>query len=152
MTGTIAWNYLANLPMEEVVAWVIVVAAIVGGIIAGGKRLYKLFEAYKNMTQANKDLKDKVNQHDDTLKDIYQSLRSIQTSLQEQKDVNMRQLRSSIVQICEMAIKAKNITLTQNKMLQELFDEYKTVFNGDGWIEALVQRVRKLPVSGNQSL
>ena len=80
---------------------------------------------------------------------VNESLAKINKRLDEQSDVNLKQVRHTIVHTCYDAIAAGEIQVGKLKSLEEMFDEYLNVFHGNGYVKSLVERVRKLPVVGS---
>ena len=98
------WDLLSSIPIGTIVAWIVVICAIITVLCTGAIKLYKVFTKYKEMK--DKDLKqtEVIINHDNTLREIEKSLQSINKSLEEQKEVNLKQIRHTIVHTCEEAL------------------------------------------------
>ena len=142
------WGLLAQLPVGTLVSWGIVIIAIATAIVAGVTKLYKGFTKYKEYKEKNENLEETLKEHDATLAEINDSLKKITLSLEEQKEVNFRQIRYAIAHTCDDAIAAKCISAGKLRSLEEMYEEYQDVFHGNGYIKTLMIKVRKLPITG----
>ena len=142
------WDLLSSIPIGTIVAWIIVICAIITVLCTGAIKLYKVFTKYKEMK--DKDLKqtEVIINHDNTLREIEKSLQSINKSLEEQKEVNLKQIRHTIVHTCEEALEKGEISINKLRSLEEMYEEYVEIFHGNGYVKTLMERVRKLPIVG----
>lgn len=142
------WDMLAGISMGTVVAWIIVLSTILTIVSSVAIRLYRLFSKYKNLKDENEEQKKLLQEHEQVLSKIDKTLESIKLSLDEQRDVNLKQIRHVIVDICSDAIKDEYIGVNKLRILEEMYSEYVDVFHGNGYVKTLVSKVRKLPVKG----
>lgn len=142
------WDLLSSIPIGTIVAWIVVICAIITVLCTGSIKLYKVFTKYKEMK--DKDLKqtEVIINHDNTLREIEKSLQSINKSLKEQKEVNLKQIRHTIVHTCEEALEKGEISINKLRSLEEMYEEYVEIFHGNGYVKTLMERVRKLPIVG----
>ena len=142
------WDLLSSIPIGTIVAWIVVICAIITVLCTGAIKLYKVFTKYKEMK--DKDLKqtEVIINHDNTLREIEKSLQSINKSLKEQKEVNLKQIRHTIVHTCEEALEKGEISINKFRSLEEMYEEYVEIFHGNGYVKTLMERVRKLPIVG----
>ena len=142
------WDLLSSIPIGTIVAWIVVICAIITVLCTGAIKLYKVFTKYKEMK--DKDLKqtEVIINHDNTLREIEKSLQSINKSLEEQKEVNLKQIRHAIVHTCEEALEKGEISINKLRSLEEMYEEYVEIFHGNGYVKTLMERVRKLPIVG----
>ena len=143
------WETLAAIPIGTFVAWVVVIAAIISSIAGATIKLYKLFERYHKISEENEQQKKLLTEYGDAIKKINSSLDDVKKSLTEQRDVNLKQIRHEIVRTCDEALQSGTITASAFKSLEELYDEYKNVFGGNGYVKSLVAKVRQLPITGS---
>lgn len=143
------WSTLSGITIGSLVAWCVVVVVIITTIVKGVIKLYTFFDKYKQLKEENANQSKLIKEHDETLKSINESLAKINKRLDEQSDVNLKQVRHTIVHTCYDAIAAGEIQIGKLKSLEEMFDEYLNVFHGNGYVRSLVERVRKLPVVGS---
>lgn len=142
------WDYLSGLPVGTIVSWIVVVCAIVAAICFGAIKLYKVFSKYSKIKADDEKQKEIIKEHDDVLKGVKLSLDCIKTSLDEQREINLRQIRYSIVHTCDEALSAGHISAGKLKSLEELYDEYDHVFHANGYARTMVIKTRELPVVG----
>ena len=142
------WDLLSSIPIGTIVAWIVVIYAIITVLCTGAIKLYKVFTKYKETK--DKDLKqtEVIINHDNTLREIEKSLQSINKSLEEQKEVNLKQIRHTIVHTCEEALEKGEISINKLRSLEEMYEEYVEIFHGNGYVKTLMERVRKLPIVG----
>lgn len=143
------WSTLSGITIGSLVAWCVVIVVIITTIVKGVIKLYTFFDKYKQLKEENANQSKLIKEHDETLKSINESLAKINKRLDEQSDVNLKQVRHTIVHTCYDAIAAGEIQVGKLKSLEEMFDEYLNVFHGNGYVKSLVERVRKLPVVGS---
>ena len=143
------WSTLSGITIGSLVAWCVVIVIIITTIVKGVIKLYTFFDKYKQLKEENVNQSKLIKEHDETLKSINESLAKINKRLDEQSDVNLKQVRHTIVHTCYDAIAAGEIQVGKLKSLEEMFDEYLNVFHGNGYVKSLVERVRKLPVVGS---
>ena len=142
------WDLLSGIPVGTIVAWIAVICAIIAALCTGTIKLYKIFTKYKEMKDKDKKQTEIIESHDATLKAIDETLQSIQKSLDEQKDVNLKQIRHTIVHTCEDALEKGEISINKLRSLEEMYEEYVEIFHGNGYVKTLVMRVRKLKIVG----
>ena len=82
------------------------------------------------------------------IEEIDKSLKTMNKSLDEQKEVNLKQIRHTIVHTCEDALEKGEISINKLRSLEEMYDEYVDIFHGNGYVKTLVMRVRKLKIVG----
>lgn len=145
---TPVWGMLFNLTIGQVVAWIAVIAAIIAGIVAATIKLYKAFSKVKALKDADTDKTETLKKHDEMMDKICDRLDGIQKALDEQKDVNLKQIRYQIVHTCDDALDAGFITAGKLKSLEELFEEYTEIFHGNGYVKTMMKKTRCLDVRG----
>lgn len=81
-------------------------------------------------------LKKKVDAQDNALIQIGEKLDDIQSELKSQHEVDVEQLRYSIISLCEEAINLKSGDFPENKMntLRGLYSKYDGVFHQNGYV------------------
>lgn len=142
------WDLLSSISIGTAIAWITVVFAIVVFISTGTVKTYQLFEKYKKAKDKNENQETVIQSHDNTLKEIEKTLLEIKDSLNEQKEVNLKQIRHTIVHTCEEALEKGVISVNKLRSLEEMYEEYVEVFHGNGYVKTLVYKVRKLKVVG----
>ena len=142
------WDLLSSISIGAAIAWITVVFAIVVFFSTGTVKIYQLFEKYKKAKDKNENQETVIQSHDNTLKEIEKTLLEIKDSLNEQKEVNLKQIRHTIVHTCEEALEKGVISVNKLRSLEEMYEEYVDVFHGNGYVKTLVYKVRKLKVIG----
>lgn len=142
------WDLLSSIPIGTVVAWVVVICAIISALCAGTIKLYKAFEKYKEVKDKNEKQEKIIEVHEKTIEEIGKALTEIKKSLDEQKEVNLKQIRHTIVHTCEDALDKGEISINKLRSLEEMYDEYIEIFHGNGYVKTLMARVRELPIIG----
>ena len=143
---------LSSFSVGRVVAWIVVIGTILSTLCAGTIKLYKVFTKYKDMKDKEQKQETiiETETHDKTLNEIKDSLQDIKNSLNEQKDVNLKQLRHTIVQTCEDCLEKGEISINRLRSLEEMYSEYVNVFHANGYVKILVERVRTLKIVGRE--
>ena len=141
-------EYLSSIPVGTIIAWVLVVSMIVGAIILGLKKLYKIFEASHKYKDESDAMKKMVQNHEAQLGQISNQLTCIQNSLDRQDKVELKRMRHDIVQAGENALANDSITIRQFRALEELYESYHDERHGNGYVSTLMKKVRDLPVIG----
>ena len=140
------WEVLLGISAGSILAWAMVISGIVSGIIAATIKLYKAFSKVKALKDANENKEEKLREHEQAMAQICEKLSKIQDALDEQKDVNLKQVRYQIVHTCDDALAVGYITAGKLKSMEELFEEYTNIFHGNGFVKTLVEKVRMLEV------
>lgn len=141
---------LSSFSVGRVVAWIVVIGTILSALCAGTIKLYKVFTKYRDMKDKEQKQETIIETHDKTLNEIKDSLQDIKNSLNEQKDVNLKQLRHTIVQTCEDCLEKGEISINRLRSLEEMYSEYVDVFHANGYVKILVERVRTLKIVGRE--
>ena len=140
------WVTLSNIPVGTIIAWIMVIVSITLIVSKIVKALFKTFSKYKEEKDDYSEQKQVLKKHGEVLSQIDESLKQIHVSINEQKEVNYKQTKSSIVEICTSSIKAGNISVERLKSVEELFEVYVNIFHGNGYVRTLMNKVRELPV------
>lgn len=144
------WDSLSNFSVGQVVAWIVVIGTILSALCVGTIKLYKVFTKYRDIKDKEQKQETIIETHDKTLTEIKDSLQDIKNSLNEQKDVNLKQLRHIIVQTCEDCLEKGEISINKLRSLEEMYSEYVDVFHGNGYVKTLVERTRVLKIVGKE--
>ena len=140
------WQMLADIKIGALIAWTIVIIAIFTTVTRGVKSVYAYISKYKEMKEMNERQSKMLDEHEKNFKEIKDSLAKISKSLDEQKTINLKYTRHILVDGCCAAIVAGNIQNEQLASLEEIYEEYRTVFNGNAYVSGLMDRVRVLPI------
>lgn len=143
MDKTAVWSTLAQIPIGTIVAWIAVIVAIIAAIVAGTIKLYQVFSKYQALKAKDEAEAEALRAHEEELKEIKECLTAIRQSLDEQKEVNLKQIRHTIVEICNIALEKGEISVSRLKSMEEMYEEYTDVFHANGYVKTLVTRVRK---------
>ena len=148
MDNQSAIDTLSSISVGQVIAWFLVISAIITTICTGTIKLYKVFTKYREAKDKNEAQEKVIESHETTLKEIDKTLQEIKKSLEEQKDVNLKQVRHTIVHTCEDALDRGEISINKLRSLEEMYEEYIDIFHGNGYVKTLVEKVRQLKVVG----
>ena len=150
MEVTSIWQMLSDIKIGTLIAWTIVIIAIFTTATRVIKNAYAFISKYKEMKEMNDRQSKTLDEHEKCFKEIKESLERIDKSLAEQKTINLKYTRHILVDGCCAAIIAGNIQNEQLASLEEIYDEYRTVFNGNAYVGGLMERVRTLPIILNK--
>lgn len=148
MDSNSVWEFLSSIPIGTIIAWIIVIFTIIALICTGTIKLYQVFAKYTKLKDENEEQKKLLKKHDEVLNEVNDSLKKINLSLEEQKEVNLKQIRYAIVHTCDDAISDGKISAGKLRSLEEMYQEYVDIFHGNGYVKTLVFKVRDLPVYG----
>lgn len=137
------WNVLSNLKIGTVVAWISVICAIIAAICTAAIKLYNIFEKYKKSKDKIAEQAEVIAQHNEAFAEIRAQLQNISKALNEQKEVNLKQVRHTIVHTCEDALDRGEMSTNKLQSLEEMYAEYTDLFHGNGYVKTLMTRVRK---------
>ena len=137
------WEFLSNLSVGTVVAWITVVCTVIAAICTAAIKLYNLFEKYKKSKDKITEQEKVIAQHNEAFAEIREQLKCIFEALNEQREVNLKQVRHTIVHACEDALEGGELSTNKLQSLEEMYDEYTNVFHGNGYVKTLMTRVRK---------
>lgn len=142
------WDLLSGIPIGAIVAWIIVICAIITAVCTGMIKLYKIFIKYREIKDKDKKQTKIIESHENTLREIDKSLQLINKSLEEQKEVNLKQIRHTIVHTCEDALDEGEISINKLRSLEEMYEEYVEIFHGNGYVKTLMTKTRELSTVG----
>ena len=142
------WAMLSAIPIGTVVAWIAVIGAILVALGVGIVKLYRLFTKYRELKDKDKEQKQKIDEYGEALLEIRANMADMKSKLDEQSHVNLKQVRYSIIQICDNALADGQISAWKLRLLTELYDEYIGVFHANGYIKEIVERTLELPIVG----
>lgn len=137
------WDVLSNLSIGTVVAWISVICAIIAAICTAAIKLYNIFEKYKMSKDKTAKQEEVIARHNEAFAEIRAQLKSISEALNEQKEVNLKQVRHTIVHTCEDALERGEMSTNKLQSLEEMYEEYTDLFHGNGYVKTLMTRVRK---------
>ena len=137
------WDFLSGISVGQIVAWTSVLITIITAICTGTIKLYKVFTKYEEIKRKDREEQKIIENHDAILKKIEDILKDIQASLAEQKEVNLKQIRYTIVHTCEDALEKGEISSSKLNSLEEMYEEYVDIFHGNGYVKTLITKVRK---------
>lgn len=140
------WGLLSGISVGTMDAWIIIICAIISAFCTGAIKVYRIFEKYKEVRERNDRQEQTIKKHEDLLAKFDEALKQIQKSLDEQRDVNLKQIRYILVQNCEECIENKKISVNKLKSLEEMYEEYIEVFHGNGYVKILMEKTRDLPI------
>lgn len=146
MEVTSIWQMLSDIKIGALFAWAVVIIAIFTTVTRGIKNIYAFISKYKEMKEINERQAKMLDEHEKNFKEIKDSLAKISKSLDEQKTINLKYTRHILVDGCCAAIVAGNIQNEQLASLEEIYEEYRTVFNGNAYVSGLMDRARALPI------
>lgn len=140
------WDVLSAIPIGTIVAWVVVILAIITAICTAAVKLYKVFSKYKELKDRNEKQIAQIQQHEELLKEINSVVESIKKTIMEEKEVQGRRLRHDITKRCNRAIEDGHITLSMLKSIDEMFEDYDKVYKQNHWVHQLVDKVHILNI------
>lgn len=143
------WETILNVPVGRFISWVVVIATIIAAIVTTTIKLYRFFNKVRDLKERDEEKSQMLREHDKTMKEIDARLSQIQSALEVQREVNLKQVRYQIVHTCDDAIAAGTISAGKLKSLEELYEEYMNIFHGNGYVKTLMKKVRFLPVTGS---
>lgn len=150
MDTTPVWDLLSGISVGDIVAWIMVIGAIVGTIVATTIKLYKAFDKYRSLKEKNEQQEKVIEEHDKILKEFHETLQSIKNELldlrKEVSDVNLKQMRHAIIRDCEDAIDKQFVYAEELASIEEMYELYVEVYHGNGYVTSLVVKVRNLPI------
>ena len=143
------WNFLSKIPVGTIVAWACVIITISTMVCTATVKVCKAFARYTKLKRENEEQKKLIQKLDDLLIEVNDSLKKIADSLDEQTQVNLKQIRHTIVHTCDDALEAGMISASKLRSLEEMYEEYVEVFHGNGYVKTLMKKTRELPVMGH---
>jgi len=140
------WELLSTIPIGTIVAWVIVIGAIITTLVVGASKLYKVFTKYRDFEDEHKNKDNQIQTLIEGMNDIKKDIGEMKDTMREQQEVNFKQLKNTIITNCNDALKKKGITSEQLKFLEENYSDYENIFNGNSYVKGLMIKVRELPI------
>lgn len=144
-----AWTLIGNIALNDLVTWLIVLGVIGGTAYKFLNKLFGWFDEIKSHQTEYSELIEAVKQQNDRFDKIEAALALMRESFKEQKEFNFKQVRNTIVHQCDLALEKGIITPEKKKSLNELYEEYVHVFNGNSYVSSQIARVNQLPILSN---
>lgn len=138
MNSQEVWEVLGKIPIGTIIAWGVVIIAILGAINIGMTKLFGFFGFLHKRKEQEENTKKRLQRHDEMLANIDTTLQSINEAMR-------KSMRYDIVRECEAAIANNKIKQGQLRALEELYEAYTGV-GGNQYATTLMAKVRMLPV------
>lgn len=138
MNSQEVWEVLGKIPIGTIIAWGVVIIAILGAINIGMTKLFGFFGFLQKRKEREENTKKRLQRHDEMLANIDTTLQSINEAMR-------KSMRYDIVRECEAAIANNKIQQGQLRALEELYEAYTGV-GGNQYATTLMKKVRQLPV------
>ena len=149
------WELLSEMQIGTIVAWIVVAYSIFGVVGNFIKKFIRLIDKYHDAQEEKKEIVAKLDEQNDkfskaisdladSVNNLNHRLDDIQDKLHVQEEVNLKQIRNDIITICDEAITNKRISERKYQLLTELFEEYTTVFCGNGYVADSVEKVKTI--------
>lgn len=135
------WSVLGQIPVGHIIAWGAAICSVLVTLYKTISKAYAFFTKYKQIKDENERQSRLIDEHDKLLQEI-------KKSLDEQRDVNLKQIRHELVHTCDDALSIGYISAWKLRSLEEMYEEYRIVFNGNGYVRTLIEKTRSLPVHG----
>jgi len=139
------WEVLAQIPIGTIVAWVIVIVAIITALCTGIFKTYKAFSKYRELKEENERYQHLVEQNSQMLQEINEKFDKMNKEFESQRKINYKQVRFEIIHTCDEALSSGHISANKYKSLIEMYDEYVEVFSDmkpNGYVHNQIDRVK----------
>lgn len=147
-TSVTIWNFLSSISTADFLGMLLAIGTVLGVTAGLTVKLYKLFDKTRRIQEENSEYKQLVQTHDGAIEEIQQTLMEIKQINEMQNEVNLKQIRHSIVRASEEAISDGSISANRLQSLEELFETYEELFHGNGYVKTLMKKIRSLEVRG----
>jgi DNA-binding transcriptional regulator YhcF (GntR family) len=138
------WDLLSGISIGTIVAWVIVIVAIVTCLCTGTVKLYKAFAKYREVKDTNEKYKNTINRTSEKLDEVCETIDKLYSEFEQQRLINYKKTRYSIVKTCDEALRKGEISANKYKSLIEMYEEYCKVFadmKPNGYVHNMIERV-----------
>lgn len=153
MSANDVWEFLSELQVGTIVAWIIVITSIFGVAVKINKKFLTIIDKYHSTQEEREQIINKLDEQNekfskaigdlsDSVKELDGRLDQIQNDLRIQEGVNLKQIRNNIITICDDAITNKHISERKYQLLTEMNDEYTDVFHANGYVADSVEKVK----------
>ncbi len=145
---------LSGIPIGAIIAWITVITGILGAISVFTVKMYKVFDKYREIKDADEALKNavaknsndiaKTNEKMDSQNSvIIKQLSDIKEKLESQDQLKIKELRHTIISVGEEALAKKQISIRAWRSLQEMFDDYENKYKQNSYVKSLMMRVER---------
>lgn len=143
---------LSEVPVGNIIAVITAASIICVGCWKVISKMINLYDGYTNIRDERDQLKHRVNENSEAIKDIRsqfsasmseinERLNTIMDALNEQRDTKITELRHSITVTAEVALSKGEMTVREYKSLHEMVDKYLHVYNQNWYVESLIKKV-----------
>jgi len=147
-TGGI-FTQISNITIGQVVAFGAVVVSIITAASSAWVKVSKFIRKYNESKDEKTELEKTVKEHSVKIDNIEKLLGEVKTSMDEQKEREIKKLRHDLVSACESAINDGFITVSRLCSIEDMYDDYKNQFNKNGYTKTLMCKVRNLRIINN---
>lgn len=144
-----AWTLIGNIALNDLVTWLMILGVIGGAAYKFFTKIFNWFDEIREHQTEYSELIEAVKQQNNRFDKIEAALALMRESFKEQKEFNFKQVRNTIVHQCDLALEKGAITPEKKKSLNELYEEYVHVFNGNSYVSSQIARVNQLPILSN---
>lgn len=137
---------LASIPIGTYIIWGMVICGVIAAIVTVIVKMYKIFEKYRDLKDKNEERLEQLNKHEEVLDEIQRSLGRIEDNFKVDHEVQKRRLKHEITNACNDAMRDGVIRLSTLRSIEEMFEDYEKVYDGNSWVHTLVNKTRMLEV------
>lgn len=139
---------LSGVPLGIIIEYVVGVSLILMSVIYVVLRLYRIFNRYNNFKKDSEQYRKRIDEHEQLLHEIFDTIKDIDHKLDKQTEVNRKQVRHTVVRAADEAIHNGNISASAYKSLHEMYSEYRILFGPNTYVHKMIEHVDKLPIIG----
>lgn len=108
--------------------------------------VYRYFlKAYK-LKKDNEDFKQTVAKHTKDIEVINKKVDSLMEMKEQLMEINKIQVRNTIVNTCYQIIENEYVETYQLQSLEDMYEMYKSILNGNSYVSTMMKKVRGLPI------
>lgn len=153
------WATLSSIPIGTLVAWIIVIGAIITALCTGAVKLYKLFVKTYRFKEEDNHLKQIMEDNTVAINNLMQSverveqkfderIENVEQKLKEHDKTKLKELRHSITVDALRALSDGEIEPQMLSSLEDMFEDYDNR-GGNWYVHDLMEKVRTLPIKTN---
>jgi len=143
------FTQISNITIGQVVAFGAVVVSIITAASSAWVKVSKFIRKYNEGKDEKTELEKTVKEHSVKIDNIEKLLGEVKTSMDEQKEREIKRLRHDLVSACESAINDGFITVSRLCSIEDMYDDYKNQFHKNGYTKTLMCKVRNLKIINN---
>lgn len=141
-----------TLTVGQLIGIITLVTTIVSAVIAVSIKVYKHMNKWRLAKNKIETKEKTLENHTKEISEIKKEIDKLLEFNDRMIEINKIQTRHALVRACTEAISQKFITESQLQSLEDMYELYTNILNGNSYVLTLMKKVRQLDVVPDLSI